>query len=185
MQKINKIWLFLFVSMFLFSSCDQLKEALTTKTTINAPDVNFAVMNSGALKSNVKSEFQDVVELYRGQLDLEIGSKVKESLGVDLDVLKGVALSGAAIEVTSPADFNMNELAQLKLYYNDTNTLVAEVDSTDNILKTLNLKVVNADLFAKLDGGETLTVIITNGQNLTPQIVNLKFSSSYEITVGL
>lgn len=185
MKTIRKIWYVLFVPVLFLSSCGDL---LQQKVTIAAPEIEFTATNSLAEMAKVKGDAVVAVDtICDKEINLDIAKKIKDALGANTNIIKGMNLKDCSVKVVSPTDFDMNELKDLKLYYNTTDNLVAsaDVNSIDNVNKTIKFKVKSAGLFSKLNGGETLRVIITNSQKFSKQTVTLKFSSNYEVTVGL
>ncbi len=187
MKTIKKFWFVIFTSLFVFTSCDLLSN-LTKDVDIDAPDVEFHVAGSAAsVKSKVNgvANSETPVVLLNRKVNLNITEEVKNTVNLDLNVVKALRLKSALVTTTTN-DFNLNELSGLKMYFGEEATdanLVAKVSSVG--ANSVILEILSPDVYNKLGTDESINIIITNPQALTLPSVDLILSAKYTVTIGL
>ena len=186
MKTIRKFWFVLIAPLLIFSSCDLLS-GLSQDITIEAPDQEFTVTNPSAVAGLSKvAAVAEPVEIFNKEISMDIAAKVKETAGIELNIIKALKLKTAKIG-TSTSTFDLDEIKNLKMYAGDEATeanLVAEVTSVDKTLNVATLTVKNTDIYAKMGTSEKLRIILVNDAKFNSPSVDLVLKTSYIVTVG-
>lgn len=126
-----------------------------------------------------KAGASEEVLLFQQEQGLGIAKKLKES-GFEIANLKVLNLERAILEVKDPANFDLNELLSLKIYFDDEKNPVLVGDRIDN--EKIIFRIVSPHLLEKAKD-DVFNVMIKG--NLPSRPVDVEVTMDYIAKVSL
>ena len=183
MTKIIKLSIFVAVTvLFIFTSCEKIKENLAVTVPINDRELTFEVGTNPLPSPTYKAPAAtaELKVLLDKTFNVNVEAEV-EKLGYDMNNIVEFFLSVASIELVEPIGFNMNEFSNIKVYFDDQTQLIAQVDKIEN--GKVKFTIVNGNLLQKLKSDQLHVIIV--GDNMPSKRVTLKLKTSYKAKFNL
>lgn len=154
---------FFSLMLFLFTSCDLIKDNLTADVEVVAPDIQFNIGEGVTVKAP-NANYAPTAEfpILDKVVDINLAQKLKDA-GYNVNDLKAFTLKESTLKVISEPTVDLSVLKKMKLYLktNDKSKLVASVSSIDNEGQTVKLKIENSNVLEDLLESNSIHVIMT------------------------
>lgn len=138
-------------------------EPITKSIAIKNQKVAFNIASTAPAKGNFSVNFDEGEEvLFEGEINV---AKVLDSIGFPLSSLNSFAITGGTLEEEIPSGYDMHGLVGMKLYFDNTDNLVARADVVEEGT-VLRFTIVNGELLNKLENEKLYIILVGTRPNV-------------------